>query len=136
MNDRVDPSLLERLRTARERAYAPYSKFRVAAAVVTPAESVFVGCNVETVHYKSVCAEASAISAMVGAGEREIARVVVLSSGEKPCPPCGDCRQRLLEFGGPDTEVLLIDDEGGVRARYRLGELLPAAFGPGSLDRD
>jgi len=136
MTDRIDPSLLQRLHDARRRAYAPYSNFRVAAAVATPQDAVFVGCNVETAHYKSVCAEASAISAMVGAGERVIARVVVLSSGDSPCPPCGDCRQRLLEFGGPDIEVLLIDDRGEVRAGYRLGELLPAAFQAGSLNRD
>ncbi len=134
MTDRIDPELLEALRTARDRAYAPYSKFRVAAAIETADGCSFIGCNVETLHYKSVCAEASAISAMIGAGERRIGRVVVLSSGDKPCPPCGDCRQRLFEFGGPETEVLLIDDEGRIRTRHALGDLLPAAFGPDQLD--
>jgi len=133
---RIDPGLLEALLGVRERAYAPYSGFHVGAAVTTASGRIFFGCNVETAHFKSVCAEASAISAMVAAGERSIARVHVVASGDRPCPPCGDCRQRLFEFGDARTDVALVDESGNVVGRYRLDQLLPDAFGPDRLDAD
>lgn len=132
----IPPDLFEQLRTARDRAYAPYSAFRVAAAVTTTSGRCFVGCNVETAHYKSICAEASALSAMIAAGETKVKRVDILATGESPCPPCGDCRQRLREFAGPDAEVVLVGDAGRVIGRHTLGELLPEAFGPDRIAED
>lgn len=128
MTETIAVELIERLKEARERAYAPYSGFHVAAAVVCPDGSSFVGCNVETAHYKSVCAEASALSAMVAGGGRRIDLVCILASDGRPCPPCGDCRQRLREFGDESVEVLIVDDDGRVARSFRLGELLPEAF--------
>lgn len=132
----IPGDLLAQLRTARDRAYAPYSAFRVAAAVTTTSGRRFVGCNVETAHYKSICAEASALSAMIAAGESTVEQVHILASGQRPCPPCGDCRQRLREFAGPAAEVVLVGDAGRVLGRFTLGELLPEAFGPDRLDEN
>lgn len=124
----VDPAVLEALRELRARAYAPYSDFHVAALIECPDGSRFGGCNVETAHYKSICAEASAISAMVAAGRQRIQRVWVLADGPPCCPPCGDCRQRLFEFAEPDCEVLLIDEAEGTARIWRLAALLPEGF--------
>ncbi len=116
---------------AREQAYAPYSKFAVGAAIRTPSGAIYTGCNVENAAYpEGWCAETSAIAAMVAAGERSIAEVVVCAESEAPVSPCGGCRQRLAEFGRADTVVRAAGPRGA-RARWTLGELLPAAF---SLD--
>jgi len=132
MSERTDRELLARLQAARANAYAPYSRFRVAAAVETGDGEMFVGCNVETAHFKSVCAEASALSAMALAGARTVRRVWILADGDAPCPPCGDCRQRLREFDDNGTaEILLLAPDGAIARRFRLAELLPHAFGPG-----
>ncbi len=113
---------------ARERAYAPYSKFAVGAAIRTPSGAIYTGCNVENASYpEGWCAETSAIAAMVAAGERMIAEVVVCAESEAPTTPCGGCRQRLAEFGRADTVVRAAGPQGA-RARWTLGELLPAAF--------
>ena len=116
---------------ARERAYAPYSKFAVGAAIRTPSGGIFAGCNVENASYpEGCCAETSAIAVMVAAGERMIAEVVVCAESDAPITPCGGCRQRLAEFGRADTVVRAAGLQGE-RARWTLGALLPAAF---SLD--
>ncbi|MDT8437557.1 MAG: cytidine deaminase [Wenzhouxiangellaceae bacterium] len=124
----LPPNLLEQLRSARENAYAPYSHYHVAALIECPDGSRFVGCNVETAHYKSICAEASAISAMVAAGRTRIRQVWVLGGGDEPCPPCGDCRQRLFEFSDEHTEVHLVDADGRIHRSEPIGHLLPGAF--------
>ncbi len=124
----VDAGILQALLEVRARAYAPYSGFHVAALIECPDGSRFAGCNVETSHYKSICAEASAISAMVAAGQRQIRRVWIVADGQACCPPCGDCRQRLFEFADDATEVLLIDQSAGSAQRWSLTELLPAGF--------
>jgi cytidine deaminase len=128
MNEPLDPGVLAGLQQARERAYAPYSGFRVAAAVEGEDGAIHIGCNVETAHYKSVCAEASALSAMVAAGTRRAVRAWILADGERPCPPCGDCRQRLREFCDEASPVLVVDDAGRITRRFTVGELLPDAF--------
>lgn len=125
----IDSTILEALLRAREAAYAPYSGFHVAAVVVAADGRAFPGCNVETAHYKSVCAEASAISAMVGAGERGLDSVYILGPGGQACAPCGDCRQRIREFAGADTRVVLVDESGCELKRFSVDELLPHAFG-------
>lgn len=118
---------------ARANAHAPYSGFTVGAAVATPSGAIFAGCNVENAAYPiGVCAETGAIAAMVAAGEARIAAALVLGEGEALVTPCGACRQRLAEFGAPDMPVHAAGPEG-VRRSFRLGDLLPFAFGPDNL---
>ncbi|MBL39420.1 MAG: cytidine deaminase [Xanthomonadales bacterium] len=131
---RIDPEILQALLRTRKAAYAPYSGFQVSAVVESADGRTFAGCNVETAHFKSVCAEASALSAMIGAGHRELAAVYVLGPGDKACPPCGDCRQRIHEFSRVGTRVILVDEHGRVLNDRTIEELLPDAFGPDSLD--
>ena len=120
--------LLAAALAVRERAYAPYSKFAVGAAIRTSSGAIYAGCNVENASYpEGCCAETSAIAAMVAAGERLIAEVVVCAESGAPITPCGGCRQRLAEFGQADTVVRAAGPQGE-RARWTLGELLPAAF--------
>lgn len=121
-------SLFEIARAARENAYAPYSGFKVGAAIRCPDGSVYGGCNVENAAYpEGACAEAGAIAAMCAAGRREIAEVWVIADSPEPVTPCGGCRQKLAEFAGPDTPVVLADLDGE-RARITVGGLLPGAF--------
>ncbi|NBB93472.1 MAG: cytidine deaminase [Gammaproteobacteria bacterium] len=128
--DAIDRSVLDLLLILRQRAYAPYSDHPVAVVVETDSGARYGGTNVEVAHFKSVCAEASALSAMIAAGARSVRRVYVLGPTESPCPPCGDCRQRLREFGDDDTEILAVDDDGRITLRRSLGQLLPDSFGP------
>lgn len=122
-------------REARERAYAPYSNFAVGAALRSASGRIFAGCNVENAAYPlGNCAEASAIAAMIAAGERRIVEVAVVGGGEALCSPCGGCRQRLAEFAAAEAPVHIAGPEG-VRLTTTVGELLPHGFGPRSLDR-
>jgi len=117
-------------RGAMERAYAPYSNFRVGVALRAPDGSVHVGANVENAAFPlGNCAEASAIGALIAAGRREIAEAAVIGDGEEPCVPCGGCRQRLREFMPLGATVHLLAD-GGAHATMTLEELLPRSFGP------
>jgi xanthosine phosphorylase len=126
MRDLLDAALI-----AYGNAHAPYSQFQVGAAVRTEGGRIFAGANVENASFpEGNCAEASALAAMVAAGERRIVEVLVVAAGERLCTPCGGCRQRLCEFGSPDTLVHLCDP-GGLRRTVTLGELLPLSF---SLD--
>lgn len=129
----IDPEILKTLLETRDAAYAPYSGFQVSAVAVSRDGRAFAGCNVETAHFKSVCAEASALSAMVGSGRRELAAIYILGPGETACPPCGDCRQRIHEFADGDTRVVLVDEHGREIHNRTIEELLPDAFGPDSL---
>lgn len=113
------------------KAHAPYSRFPVAAVVVTRAGGEFHGVNVENAAYGStICAERMAIGAMLTAGDRSgIARIVVAGHGDDPLTPCGACRQVIAEFSRPDTVVTSRSDDGQ-QAAWTVAELLPAAFGP------
>ena len=116
-------------------AYAPYSKFRVGAAISSASGAVYVGANVENAAYpQGWCAEASAIAAMVSAGERAIAEVMVVCDGPQLSTCCGGCRQKLREFAPLDTRIHVAGVEG-VRRVFTLGELLPFSFGPENLDQ-
>jgi len=127
--------MLDVARQALANAHAPYSRFRVGACVRSAGGRLYAGCNVENASYPvTQCAEATAIGAMVAAGERQIAEVVIVSEGAEPCPPCGRCRQQLAEFATATTRVHLCGPEG-VRLTATLGELLPLAFGPHTLNR-
>lgn len=117
----------------REHAYAPYSGYRVGAALADESGRVFAGCNVENAAYPvGTCAEAGAIAAMAAGGGRRIAAILVLADGPELVTPCGACRQRIREFGRDETPVHLADP-GGVKRTLTLGELLPFAFGPDNL---
>lgn len=119
---------------ARDNAYCPYSNHPVGAAIVAGSGKVYLGANVETAHYKGVCAEASAISAMVSAGEREIRAVVVIGPAmEYLCTPCGDCRQRLREFSDDQTRIYSLWKDGKPGAEHKMMDLLPLSFGPENL---
>jgi cytidine deaminase len=118
---------------ARANAYAPYSGFAVGAAIRAEDGTLHAGANVENAAYpQTQCAEATAIGAMISAGGRRIAEMVVLAEGEALCTPCGGCRQRIREFADRDTPIHLCGPEG-VRRTVTLGELLPLSFGPDNL---
>ncbi len=128
-------SLEKAARSVRENAYAPYSKFKVGAALRTVSGQVFSGCNVENAAYpEGTCAEAGAIAAMVAAGEVEIAEAYVIADGETPVPPCGGCRQKLAEFSKGEVAVTMATMNGAVEVTT-VGALLPGAFGRDFLDR-
>ena len=121
--------LLAAARAVREHAYAPYSNFPVGAAVLAGG-TIFTGANVENASYPlSACAERNAVSAMIAAGERQIEAVAVVAGGpDGPSLPCGGCRQALWEFADAGVPVVSEHVEDGSRARWTVGELLPAAF--------
>lgn len=128
-------SLLELALASRANAYTPYSGFKVGAAIRCSDGSLHGGCNVENVAYpEGTCAEAGAIAAMVLAGGRDIAEVLVVADSPEPVTPCGGCRQKLAEFAGPDTPVILADLTGE-RTRTTVGALLPGAFALAHLGR-
>lgn len=117
------------------RAYAPYSRFRVGAALFSDDGVIHVGCNVENAAYPvGTCAEAGAISAMVAGSGKAIRAILVFGEGPELVTPCGACRQRIREFAAPETPVAIAGPEG-IRARFTLAELLPASFGPANLPR-
>lgn len=126
-------SLIEAARQARARAYAPYSKFPVGAAVLDDQGQVHAGCNVENAAYpQGWCAEASALAAMVMAGGRRVVAVAVCAEAPEPVTPCGGCRQKLREFAAGDCPVWVADMQG-LRGSYTMAELLPHSFGPQHL---
>ncbi len=115
------------------KAYAPYSEFSVGASILGGAGGIYSGCNVENAAYPlGCCAEASAISAMVGAGERVIAEICIVGRGKSLVTPCGGCRQKIREFATPETRIHVCDLEG-LRHTLTLEQLLPLSFGPHNL---
>jgi cytidine deaminase len=128
-------SLLQAARDVRERAYAPYSRFKVGAALRAGSGAVYVGCNVENVAYpEGTCAEAGAIAAMIAGGDRTIAEVVVIADSPAPVPPCGGCRQKIAEFAGADVRVTLCTTDGAEKV-MTVAELLPGQFTAAHMDR-
>ncbi|MGR3634727.1 MAG: cytidine deaminase [Shimia sp.] len=120
----------------REHAYAPYSKFKVGAAVRTVSGVVYSGCNVENIAYpEGTCAEAGAIAAMVAAGETRLVEVFVVADSKEPVSPCGGCRQKLAEFAD-GTALVTLANLDGVRVSMTMAELLPGAFGADHMDAD
>jgi cytidine deaminase len=138
MATQIDPvldTMLDLAWRALANAHAPYSRFRVGACVRAESGRLYAGCNVENASYPvGQCAEATAIGAMVAAGDRRIVEAVIVTEGAEPCPPCGRCRQQLAEFAGRDARIHVAGPEG-VRVTTTLGELLPMAFGPDTLGR-
>lgn len=118
----------------REKAYAPYSGFKVGAALRAANGEIFAGVNVENAAYpEGTCAEAGAIAAMVAGGEREITEVYVIADSPRPVPPCGGCRQKIAEFAKPEVKVTLATTRG-TEMTYTVAELLPGAFVPADMD--
>ena len=134
----VEPARLNELvaaaREIRDRAYAPYSGFRVGAAVLAGGK-VFASANLENASYPlSVCAERNAVAMAVTEGATDVRAVAVVSDADAPTPPCGGCRQVLIEFGS-GIAVIAESADGSVRKLWALADLLPDAFGPADLDR-
>lgn len=120
--------LLKAATNVREMAYAPYSNFKVGAAIRAVSGKIYTGCNVENVAYpEGTCAEAGAIAAMIAAGETKLTEVVVIAKSPLPVSPCGGCRQKLAEFGAADVPVMMTTTEGNTE-NTTLGALLPGAF--------
>lgn len=118
---------------ARERAYVPYSGFKVGAALLAGGR-IFPGVNIENASYPiSVCAERNAVAGMVLAGEGILDGVAVVTDTDDPTPPCGGCRQSLWEFGYRSDPMVICATLSGARSVHRLSELLPGAFGPESF---
>jgi cytidine deaminase len=117
----------------RDMAYVPYSKYGVGAALRAASGRIYSGCNVENAAYPvGTCAEAGAIAAMVAGGDRDLVEIAVVAEGGALVTPCGGCRQRIVEFGGP-TAVVWAGDLHGRRRRFTAEDLLPSAFGPKSM---
>ncbi len=122
------PDLVAAAAAVRANAHAPYSGFRVGAAIRSIDGTVHLGCNVENVAYpEGTCAEAGAIAAMIAAGETRIAEVAVIADSPEPVPPCGGCRQKLAEFADGDVRVTMATT-GGARRTVTVADLLPGAF--------
>ena len=127
-------ALLDAALAAMRCAYAPYSRFRVGAALAARDGRRFVGCNVENASYAAgVCAERAAVSAAVAQGAREFDRIVIVTEADEPVPPCGICRQVLAELA-PGV-VIVSRTVSGVEASWTLPELLPHPFTAQSLNR-
>lgn len=123
----TEQQLVQRAMQARENAHAPYSHFRVGAALLTSAGHVYVGCNVENSSYgATICAERVAICSAVAAGEKDFVMLAIAGSGEGLCYPCGICRQVLCDFA-PNMRVLCADEQGNWE-EHTAAQLLPHAF--------
>ena len=127
MVKQIAEELIERAKTARENAYAPYSHFRVGAAVLTGEGHCYTGCNVENASYGlTCCAERVAVYSAIAGGESNIQALAIISDGDEYITPCGACRQVLAEFN-PDMQVIMANNKGEYRVSTAT-ELLPAAF--------
>ena len=127
----TDEELLDLARIVREKAYCPYSKYRVGAALLDENGDVHVGCNVENAAYpQGSCAEVGAIAAMIAAGGKRIVTIAIAGGVEdktRACTPCGGCRQRIHEFADDNTRIVVKDDDGEWHT-YTMDDLLPSSF--------
>ena len=129
MND-----LIAAAKSARLKAYAPYSKFLVGAAVRDERGQIHGGCNIENAAYpQGWCAETSAIAAMIMSGGKAIAEMAVIGTGDLLCTPCGGCRQKIREFAKGSVKIHMCGENGNLKQTFTLDELLPASFGPENL---
>ena len=126
-------SLLEIATNVRERAYAPYSQFKVGAAIRAGSGKVYEGCNVENAAYpEGTCAEAGAIAAMIAGGDTEIHEIVVIADSPELVSPCGGCRQKIKEFASPKVTVTMAT-VAGLEESITVADLLPLAFSSDQL---
>jgi cytidine deaminase len=122
-----DDQLIKRAREAKKQAYAPYSEFKVGAALLTADDQVFTGCNVENSTFgATICAERTAVFTAVCHGVRDFSKIVIVTDDEEPAWPCGICRSVLFEFA-PDLEVIAVGIAGKIE-RMRLSQLYPKGF--------
>lgn len=131
----TDLALFKAAEAIRAKAYAPYSRFSVGAAILADDGKIYAGCNIENAAYpQGNCAEASAISAMIAGGAKRITRIYVTGPGTAPVTPCGGCRQRIREFASLDVTVIShgVDGEPLIAT---LAQLLPHSFGPEFLGK-
>lgn len=134
LSDALQEQLLQAARAARLKAYAPYSNYLVGAAVLDDQGCIHCGCNVENAAYpEGVCAEASALSAMVLAGSTRAKAMLVVGTGGAWVTPCGGCRQKLREFCAPETPIFTANNTA-MGPSYSLAQLLPESFGPDHLN--
>jgi len=126
--------LIEEAKKAKEFAYAPYSGFRVGAAILAQDGRIFKGCNVENASYgATICAERTAIVKAVSDGEAKINAIAIVSDSEDYTFPCGICRQVIAEFGDSETKIIC-GNKNGYYKEYGLNDILPNAFGKKDLD--
>ena len=126
-------SLIDKAAAVRENAYAPYSKFKVGAALRAESGAEYVGCNVENIASpEGTCAEAGAIAAMVASGDTRFTEAAVIADSPDPVTPCGGCRQKLIEFAAPDARITMATTSGKTMD-MAVSDLLPGAFGPGHM---
>lgn len=125
--------LMNLAKEGREKAYVPYSKFKVGAALLTANGKVYKGCNIENSGYSMTnCAERTAMFKAVSEGERDFAAIAIVADTDGPCSPCGACRQVISEFCAPEMPVYLTNMKGDVQ-ETTVAELLPGAFSPEDL---
>ena len=128
-------SLLEAATEVRLNAWAPYSRFKVGAALRATSGKVYTGCNVENVAYpEGTCAEAGAIAAMVAGGDTRIAEIWEIADSPEPVPCCGGCRQKIAEFADADVKVTLCTTDGKQKV-MTVAEILPGVFTAAHMDR-
>ena len=133
--DEAPMNLLQAATEVRLRAYAPYSKFKVGAAILSVEGRLHQGCNVENVAYpEGTCAEARAIAAMIAAGDSRIAEIWVIADSPEPVPCCGGCRQKIAEFADQNVQVTLCTTEGKTRT-MTVADLLPGVFSAAHMDK-
>lgn len=128
-------SLIADAAAVRLNAYAPYSNFKVGAALKTASGAVYVGCNVENIAYpEGTCAEAGAIAAMIAAGETQFVAAAVIAESSSPVPPCGGCRQKLAEFARDGARITMATT-CGTEQEMAVADLLPGAFDASHMNR-
>ncbi|WP_417559459.1 cytidine deaminase [Marinomonas sp.] len=134
-NKEQSAELFTLAKEAMNKAYVPYSRFHVGAAILTAGGRIYSGCNVENAAFpEGTCAEAGAIASMVLGGDTLIKDIFVIGKGEELVTPCGGCRQKIREFSSVDTMIHICGAEG-VRKSLTMNELLPFSFGPENLDQ-
>jgi cytidine deaminase len=126
-------SLIDKAAAVRKNAYAPYSKFKVGAALRAESGAEYVGCNVENIASpEGTCAEAGAIAAMVASGDTRFTEAAVIADSPEPVTPCGGCRQKLIEFAAPGARITMATTSGKT-IDMAVSDLLPGAFGLGHM---
>ena len=129
MRSDILSALIKKTKLVITRSYSPFSKFPVGACIMADNKCYYTGCNVENASFSlTICAESAALVKMISHGGKKISFISIMSENEDICPPCGACRQRILEFSTPDTKVILLDKNGTPKKIFTIEELLPISF--------